>query len=147
MLADEEGCILPDDLYYWIEKHTWAKPQDDGLVLVGLTDVAQSMAGKIIVVNLRASGKTLARGKSGGTLESGKWVGSIPTPVAGEVVEVNGAVKSQPQLVNQDPYGEGWLLKIKPASWDADAALLAFGPEGIASYRAKLEQDGIHCQK
>jgi T5SS/PEP-CTERM-associated repeat protein len=80
LLAEGEGCILPDDLYYWIEKHTWAKPQD-GLVLVGLTDVAQSMAGKIIVVNLRASGKTLARGKSGGTLESGS--GGITIASAG----------------------------------------------------------------
>lgn len=146
-VSDVHGCNLPDDLYYWIEKHTWAKPQDDGTILVGLTDVAQNMAGKIIVVNLRSRGKTLARGKSGGTLESGKWVGAIPTPVAGEVLEVNETVRSQPQLVNDDPYGAGWLLKIKPSNWDDDAKLLAFGSDGIAQYQAKLEQDGIQCAK
>jgi glycine cleavage system H protein len=146
-LAEIQGCVLPEDLYYWIEKHTWAKLQEDGVVLVGLTDVAQSMAGKIIVVNLRAAGKTLARGKSGGTLESGKWVGSIPTPVAGEVVEINTEVKGHPDLVNRDPYGKGWLLKVRPTNWDEDIKLLEFGPEGIATYRAKLEHDGIQCQK
>ncbi len=146
-MSDVRGCQLPEDLYYWIEKHTWAKPQEDGSILVGLTDVAQSMAGKIIVVNLRAAGKTLARGKSGGTLESGKWVGSIPTPVAGEVVEVNADVKRNPNLVNQDPYGQGWLLRIKPEKWSEDSQMLAFGEEGIAAYRTKLEEEGIQCQK
>ncbi|WP_053959135.1 glycine cleavage system protein GcvH [Sulfobacillus thermosulfidooxidans] len=145
-MAEVQGCNIPEDRYYWIEKHVWAKPEGD-VVLVGLTDVAQSLAGKIIVVNLKSAGKTLARGKSGGTLESGKWVGSIPTPVAGEVIEVNGAVKANPGLVNEDPYGEGWLLKVKPTNWDEDAKALATGETGVASYREKLEQDGIHCQK
>ncbi|PSR35133.1 MAG: glycine cleavage system protein H, partial [Sulfobacillus thermosulfidooxidans] len=55
--------------------------------------------------------------------------------------------RSQPQLVNDDPYGAGWLLKIKPSNWDDDAKLLAFGSDGIAQYQAKLEQDGIQCAK
>ncbi len=144
-MADVEGCNIPEDRYYWIEKHVWAKPEGE-YIMVGLTDVAQSLAGKIIVVNLKAAGKTLARGKSGGTLESGKWVGSIPTPVAGEVIEVNAAVKSHPSLVNEDPYGEGWLLKVKPNNWDEDAKALETGEEGVHAYREKLVHDGIHCR-
>ncbi|MCL4493764.1 MAG: glycine cleavage system protein GcvH [Firmicutes bacterium] len=145
-MADVEGCNIPEDLYYWIEKHVWAKPENE-VVLIGLSDVAQSLAGKIIVVNLKSAGKTLARGKSGGTLESGKWVGSIPTPVAGEVIEVNEAAKANPSLVNDDPYGKGWLLKIKPSNWEEDKNNLETGESGVASYRAKLLKEGIKCAK
>jgi glycine cleavage system H protein len=141
------GCKLPDDLYYWPDKHVWVRgPDDSGEVVAGLTDVAQNLAGKIVVVNLRALGKTLVRGKSAGTLESGKWVGAIPTPVAGEVVAVNTALAVHPDQVNRDPYGEGWLIRVRPSDWATDMQELLFGPEGIARYREKLEQEGIHCQ-
>ncbi|ADG07150.1 glycine cleavage system protein H [Kyrpidia tusciae] len=140
-----DGCILPEDLYYWIDKHVWAKPEPDGTVLVGMTDVAQSLAGKIIVVNLRSLGKNLARGKSAGTLESGKWVGTIPTPVAGKVIAINEQIKGQPDLVNTDPYGAGWLIRVEPADWNTDSQNLATGAGGVAEYRKKLEAEGIKC--
>lgn len=143
----EMGCNLPDDLYYWVEKHTWARPEEDGTVRVGLTDVAQSLAGKIVVVSLRALNKTLAKGKSAGTLESGKWVGSIPTPVAGKVIAVNEDLKSQASLVNEDPYGRGWILLIQPDNWDQDSEGLVTGPAGIAKYREKMEAEGIRCDR
>ncbi len=140
------GCHLPADLLYWPEKHVWVRgPDPDGVVEAGLTDVAQHLAGKIVVVNLRALGKTLVRGKSAGTLESGKWVGIIPTSVAGEVVAVNEALKAAPDTVNRDPYGAGWLIRIKPTAWDVDREQLAGGPDGLARYRELLERDGIHC--
>ncbi len=145
-MAVVDGCNIPEDLYYWIEKHVWAKPDDD-VVVIGLSDVAQNLAGKIIVVNLKSAGKTLARGKSGGTLESGKWVGSIPTPVAGEVIEVNQDAKANPSLVNEDPYGKGWLLKIRPTNWEEDKNRLVTGEEGVLSYREKLQQEGIKCSQ
>ena len=145
-MSEVFGCHLPDHLWYWPEKHVWARgPEADGTVVVGMTDVAQHLAGKILVVNLRSLGKTLARGKSAGTLESSKWVGAIPTPVAGEVVAVNETLKAAPHKINDDPYGEGWLVRIRPAAWDEDAARLVGGPEGIARYRAFLEQQGIRC--
>lgn len=139
------SCNLPEDLYYWIEKHVWARPEADGTVLVGMTDVAQSMAGKIIVVNLRSFNKTLVRGKSAGTLESGKWVGSIPTPVAGKVIAVNEQLKKKADLVNEDPYGEGWLIRVEPADWETDKANLAAGAAGVEEYRKKLQADGVDC--
>lgn len=146
-MSEVNGCNLPEDLYYWPEKHVWARPEDDGTVRVGMTDVAQSLAGRIIVVSLRSLGKTLVRGKSAGTLESGKWVGSIPTPVAGEVIEVNEQVSRDPTAVNRDPYGEGWLIRVRPVAWADDAQELASGEAGIAQYREKLERDGIRCEK
>lgn len=139
------SCNLPEELYYWIDKHIWARPEADGTVVLGMTDVAQSMAGKIIVVNLRSLGKTLAKGKSAGTLESGKWVGSIPTPVAGKVIAVNEQLKKQADLVNQDPYGEGWLIQVEPTDWEADRQTMAQGANGVAEYRKKLEADGVDC--
>jgi glycine cleavage system H protein len=145
-MSDANGCHLPDDLYYWPEKHVWVRaPDADGVVVAGLTDVAQHLAGKIVVVNLRALGKTLARGKSAGTLESGKWVGAIPTPVAGEVVAVNEALKQSPAAVNQDPYGEGWLIRVRASNWEADRTTLVSGPEGVAAYRDLLDREGIRC--
>lgn len=145
-MSEVNGCRLPDDLYYWPEKHVWVRgPEADGAVVVGMTDVAQSLAGKIVVVSLRALGKTLARGKSAGTLESGKWVGSIPTPVSGAVVAVNEALKKAPDIVNQDPYGEGWLIRVRPTDWVNDGGTLLTGPEGIAAYREKLQAEGIQC--
>ena len=124
-MSEVRGCHLPDDLSYWPEKHVWVRgPEADGTVVVGMTDVAQSLAGKIVVVNLRSLGKTLVRGKSAGTLESGKWVGSIPTPVAGEVVAINQDLARSPATVNEDPYGAGWLIRVKPTNWEGDRETL-----------------------
>ena len=145
-MSEVNGCLLPEDLWYWPEKHVWARPEDDGTVVMGMTDDAQNLAGKIVVVNLKAPGKVLAQGKSAGTLESGKWVGSIPTPVAGEVVVVNDAVKKAPHIVNDDPYGQGWLIRLRPSDWASGQTLLVHGPEGIEAYRARLDAEGIRCQ-
>lgn len=136
---------MPEDLYYWPEKHVWARPEADGAIVVGMTDAAQGLAGKIVVANLRSMGKSLARGKSAGTLESGKWVGPIPVPVAGEVIAVNEAVRADPGLINRDPYGEGWLVRVQPSDWAADSATLVTGPDGAAAYRAQIDQAGIDC--
>ena len=137
------GFNLPDDLYYLVEKHVWARRQDDGTVRIGLTDVAQHLAKKVIVVRPKAAGKTLARAQSAGTVESGKWVGPVPAPVAGEIVAVNDELVATPSLINDDPYGRGWLLALRPTGWDADAAQLASGPDGIAAYEKFLEAQGL----
>lgn len=144
-MAEIRGCDLPEDLYYLIEKHVWARPEEGGLVRVGLTDVAQSLAKTIVTVRAKGVGKTLSRTQSAGTVESGKWVGPVPAPVSGEIVEVNAALATTPSLINTDPYGAGWLLVMRPSDWDADRAQLATGPDGIERYRAFLEAQGISC--
>lgn len=144
-MSEVNGCRLPEDLYYWPDKHVWARPEPDGTVVVGMTDVAQSLAGKIIVASLRV-GKKLVRGKSAGTLESGKWVGTVSTPVAGEVVEINSALKGNASIINDDPYGSGWLVRVQPVNWEEDRELLVTGPEGIQKYQEKLDSEGISCK-
>ena len=143
-MALVNNCNLPDDLYYVVEKHVWAR-RDGDLVTVGMTDVAQNLAKTIIAVTPKAPGRSVARGRNVATVESGKWVGPVPAPVSGEIVEVNTALASTPGLINSDPYGDGWVARLRPADWDTDAAGLASGPEGIDAYRRFLDAEGIAC--
>jgi glycine cleavage system H protein len=140
------GCNIPDDLYYLVDKHVWARREEE-LVVVGLTDVAQHLAKGIISVTTKKVGRSLAKGKSVGTVESSKWVGPVPAPVGGEIVEVNAALSSDPGLLNRDPYGEGWIAKLRPEDWDGESRDLVTGPEGVAAYQAFLEQEGISCEE
>ncbi|MHB1838048.1 MAG: glycine cleavage system protein GcvH [Solirubrobacteraceae bacterium] len=139
------GCNIPEELYYLVQKHVWARREDD-LVVVGLTDVAQHMAKGIISVTTKRVGRTLEKGKSVGTVESSKWVGPVPAPVGGEIVAVNETLATDPATVNRDPYADGWIAKLRPADWDADSADLVTGPEGVAAYQAFLEREGISCE-
>ena len=143
-MATVNNCNLPDDLYYIVESHVWAR-RDDGTVTVGISDVAQNLARTIISVTPKAVGKTVAKGRSLATVESGKWVGPVPNPVTGEVVEVNEEVVRTPSTINSDPYGAGWIAKLRPDDWDADSADLVTGPDGIEAYRRFLEAEGIEC--
>lgn len=142
-MATIRGFDLPDDLHYLVDKHVWARRMDDGSVRIGLTDVAQHLAKKVIVVRPKGVGKTLARAQSAGTVESGKWVGPVPAPVAGEVVAVNDELVATPSLLNEDPYGRGWLLALRPSAWETDAAQLASGADGLAAYEKSLEGQGL----
>ena len=138
------NCNIPEDLFYVIEKHVWAR-RDGDLVTIGMTDVAQNLAKSIIAVTLKKPGKAVARGRNIATVESGKWVGPVPAPVSGEIVEVNQALTTSPGLINSDPYGEGWVARIRPEDWDADAADLVSGTGGVDAYRRFLDAEGISC--
>ena len=139
------GCNIPDDLHYLVEKHVWARREDD-LVTVGLTDVAQNLAKSILSVSLKKPGKKVVKGKSVATVESSKWVGPVPSPVTGEVVEVNEAVASTPGTINTDPYGDGWIARLRADDWDADAGDLVTGADGVAAYERFLDAEGIVCE-
>jgi glycine cleavage system H protein len=104
---------LPDDLYYHTE-HTYAKVEGD-TVLVGVTDFAQKMAGTIKRVVTLEEDDEVQIGKPFGTMSSGKWTGKLYSPISGEITEVNEDLEDEPKLINDSPYGEGWIVKIKPA--------------------------------
>lgn len=144
-MGEALGCRIPEDLYYNVEKHIWARLESDGTVSVGMTDVAQSLAGKIIVVSPKPAGRRVEKNKSAGTLESGKWVGMVPSPVGGEIVASNDAVKKTPTLVNEDPYGAGWIVRVKPDNWEADSADLVTGAAAVDAYQARMQRDGLKC--
>lgn len=144
-MAQANGCNIPEELYYLVDKHVWARLEADATVTVGVTDVAQHLAGKVIAVSPKKVGKVFGKGQSAGTVESGKWVGPVPLPVSGELVAVNDALKKNPGLLNQDPYGDGWVVKVKPANWDEESKALVTGAEGVTVYQQFLDEKGIHC--
>ena len=144
-MATINNCHLPEDLYYLVDKHVWLRRAPEGAVTVGIDDVARHLAGTIIAVTPKKAGRAVPRGQSVATLESSKWVGPVPAPIAGEIVEVNDAVRREPRLVNDDPYGAGWIVRLRPTSWEADAPGLVTGAAGLEAYRAYLEREGIRC--
>ena len=116
---------IPAELKY-SNDHEWCRVEGE-FAYVGITDFAQSELGDIVFVDIQTEGETLSAGDIFGTIEAVKTVSDAFTPVSGEVVEVNPAIDADPALVNKDPYGEGWLVKIKmsnPAEVDSllDAA-------------------------
>lgn len=142
-MATVRGCNIPEDRYYWVEKHVWARPEADETVTIGITDVAQNMAKGIVNATPKDAGRTVQKGKSAGTLESGKWVGPVTSPVTGEIVEVNDTMKAKPSLINSDPYGEGWFVRVKPADWAGDSATLVTGNAAVAAYQTFMEEQNI----
>lgn len=142
-MATVRGCNILEDRYYWVEKHAWARLEADGTVTIGITDVAQNMAKGIVNVTPKDAGRSVQKGKSAGTLESGKWVGPVTSPVTGEIVEVNEAVKGNPSLINNDPYGEGWFVRIKPTDWTGESASLLTGDAAVAAYQKFMEEQNI----
>ena len=145
-MTEIRGCNIPDDRYYWVEKHAWVQLEADGMVKIGITDVAQHMAKGIINATPKDVGRKVKRGKSAGTLESGKWVGPVTSPVTGEIVEVNETATANPSLINEDPYGEGWFVKVQPEDWEGESADLVTGAEGVEAYQRFLEAEGISCE-
>jgi glycine cleavage system H protein len=103
--------MVPKELKY-TEEHEWARVEDD-IVTVGLTDYAQKELGDIVFVELPNEGETLVQSEPFGTVEAVKAVSEIFAPVSGEVVKVNDALDDTPQLINQDPYEEGWMVKVR----------------------------------
>ena len=104
--------MLPDDLRYTAE-HEWVRHEADGTVTFGVTDYAQSALGDIVYVALPGVGSRLTAGAACGEIESTKSVSDIYAPVTGEVIEINSALDSAPELVNQAPYATGWMARIR----------------------------------
>jgi len=137
------GCDVPEDLYYNVENNVWARREADGSITVGMTAYACSLAGNIVSYTPKKVGKEVKQDKSCATVESGKWVGPVKAPVAGEVTAINEAVAAKPGLINEDPYGQGWLVKLKPNDWDGEAGALVTGAEAQAAFETKMEADGF----
>jgi glycine cleavage system H protein len=140
------GCQIPDDLYYWIEKHVWVRDEGDDELTIGITDPAQHLAARVVAVTVKKVGRALERGQSVATIESGKWVGPVPTPVNGEIIRVNEALATDPTLLNSDPYGAGWIARLKAAVWSVQRAEMVTGAHGVQEYETFLAAEGISCR-
>ncbi|OBA99555.1 glycine cleavage system protein H [Mycolicibacterium fortuitum] len=128
---------IPADLYYTSE-HEWVQRTGDDTVRVGITDYAQSALGDVVFVQLPDVGAQLAAGDAFGEVESTKSVSDLYAPVAAKVVAVNGDLDGSPQLVNSDPYGEGWLVDLRLEEGTLDDALA--GLLDADGYRAAVTE-------
>jgi glycine cleavage system H protein len=122
---------VPGDLQY-TKSHEWVRVED-GVATVGITDHAQDELGDVVFVELPETGATLAPGDSFGAVESVKAVSDLYAPIGGEIVEVNTALEDSPEKINEDPYGEGWILKLQISD---DGDLLS-----AADYEKLLEEE------
>lgn len=123
----------PDDLHYTAD-HEWVREGADGVVRVGITAFAQDALGDVVYVSLPEVGDTVAAGDSVGEVESTKSVSDLYSPLAGEVVTVNEALDATPELVNSDPYGEGWMYELRLAEGASLTDL-----QDVATYTASLD--------
>ena len=137
------GCNLPDDLLYDVENHIWFTEVGDGNVRIGMTTVATAMAGQLVAFTPKKVGRSVKQGRSCATVESGKWVGPAKSAAGGEVIEVNDALVNDPTLANADPYGQGWMVVLKPEDWDTVKGTLTPGAQVQAPYEAKMTADGF----
>ena len=119
-MKDIKDVILRDDIHY-AESHEWAKVEGDN-VKVGISDYAQDQLGDIVFVEMPEVGETFDKGAEFGTVESVKAVSELYMPVGGEIVAVNGALEDSPELINNTPYSDGWMIEVKaddPAELDS----------------------------
>ncbi|GAA4452661.1 glycine cleavage system protein GcvH [Nibrella saemangeumensis] len=114
---------FPEELKY-TQDHEWIRIEADGTAVVGITDFAQHELGDIVYLDITSVGQTIAKGEVFGTVEAVKTVSDLFMPIDGEVLELNPEVESSPQLVNDDPYGRGWLVRVKPADGVDEEGLL-----------------------
>ena len=114
---------IPADLKY-LDSHEWARVESDGTVTIGISDHAQDALGDLVFVEVPEIGKALAKGGAAAVVESVKAASDVYSPVSGEVIAANESLSSAPELVNQDPYGQGWLFKVKPSNRAELAQLL-----------------------
>lgn len=127
---------IPGDLRY-TKSHEWARLEANGTVTIGITDHAQGALGDLVFVETPDAGRALGAGEACAVVESVKAASDVYTPIAGTVVTGNAALADAPELVNQDPYGKGWMFKIKPADQGALDKLL-----DATGYKAALADEG-----
>ena len=124
---------VPADLMY-ARSHEWLRKEADGSVTVGISDHAQDALGDLVFVETPDAGRSVRAGEACAVVESVKAASDVYSPIDGEVIEGNDALAAQPELLNTDPYGEGWIMKIRPSGAVETAALL-----DANAYAATLE--------
>jgi glycine cleavage system H protein len=127
---------IPSNLKY-LESHEWARAESDGSVTVGISDHAQDALGDLVFVEVPEVGRALTKGAAAAVVESVKAASDVYSPISGTVIERNEALNGAPELVNEDPYGKGWLFKLKPSNTGELSQLL-----DAAAYGKVVEEAG-----
>jgi glycine cleavage system H protein len=137
------GCVLPLHLHYNVADHTWVAVHDDGTASVGMTDVAQNLAGPLLHASPKKVGTVRQKGRPVATVESSKWVGPVKAPISGEIVAVNDVLATDAAVINRSPYKAGWIVRMRPSDLAADLAELLTGDAAVEAYRRRIEEQDI----
>ena len=141
------GCEFRPELYYDDQYQIWARREEDGTLTIGMTDMSQSTAGKILHVRVRKPGTLRPAGKPVATIESGKWAGPVPNMFDCVIVEANLTVLEDPNLLNIEPY-EAWIARVKPTGTPEEAfSTLVTGDAAQAGYCERAKREDIHCER
>lgn len=140
------GCDIPEDLLFDFERDLWVRFESDDTATLGMTDTAQTRGGKLVNIAFKKVGKTLKQGQSAATIESAKWVGPFPMPFGGEVLATNEETFRRDILIaNRDPYGAGWLVKVRPTNLEAERGHLIGGADAVEKYKQRITELNIKC--
>ncbi len=140
------GCDIPEDLYYHPEFDSWIRFDEGDSATLGMTDVAQTAAGKLLHIRFQRVGKRIIAGRSAATIESAKWVGPFRMPFDGEILVTNIESFRQDLLIaNKDPYGAGWLVKVRVLHPETARDALNTGAEAVAELQKKIDESEIRC--
>lgn len=143
-----ERCYLPEELYYW-QDHSWARIESNGLVRIGVDDFYQKEVGTVLKILLPSKGDVVSQGKPCGRIFSAGFTKEINSPVSGTVIEANKHLKSKVTLINNNPYGEGWIGLIKPSNLNKEIKNLLHGNEvnnWLKNVLKKQKQKRRRCQ-
>jgi glycine cleavage system H protein len=145
-MAEIEGCSFPEEnIFYDIESQIWVRFDDDGNITAGLTDIAQHIAGSLLYIKPKKIGADVTKGKRAAIIESGKYVGPINAPLSGKIIEVNDSVVKNAKLINEDPYDQGWVFRMKPSKLDDERDSLIAGDQAADALREKLARESWDC--
>ena len=133
---DRFVALFPDGLLFYLEHQVWARLEDDGLVTVGITDLGIRLSGEIYMCRPKVVGTVVEQGHSIGVVELAKSIVSVKAPLSGVVEAVNPLLAATPECVHLDPYGRGWLARLRPSAIDAERAALLTGAAAWAAMEA-----------
>lgn len=141
------GCEFRHELHYDNEYQIWVRIEDDGTLAVGMTDISQTIAGKILHLRVRKPGTLRPAGRPVATIESGKWAGPVPNLFDCTIAAANHEVLDNPSLLNTQPY-DAWIARVRPARPPQEAlAVLLTGDAAWADYRERCLRDDIQCRR
>ena len=142
------GCDIPEDLYYHPEYDSWVRFEAAGTATLGMTDVAQTLSGKLLHIQFKPVGKKIKAGRVAATIESGKWVGPFVMPFDAEILAINEETFANDILIaNRDPYGAGWLIKVHLLNPEIARDGLLTGQEAVTFIQKKVDENGIRCYR
>ncbi len=142
-----DHCVFPDDLLYDVENNTWLRIDKANTVTVGVTSVLSAVAGRFVRAGLKPVGSSMERGQSLGTLESERFVGPVPSPVTGLLIDRNERIVAQPKTVNVSPYETGWIARLRPSQLVKDTILLSAAEDSRIKLAQKIAQLHVRCFK